>query len=82
MLAIDFIGYDGTHPASFIYGLPKGHESYLLLLTATPAEFYLPSEKETPAENVRPLPPMPPFMGDFRRIPGPHAPGETRRFAP
>ena len=38
MLEIDFIGYDGTHPAGFVYGLPKGHDSYLLLLTSTPVE--------------------------------------------
>lgn len=44
MLEIDFIGYDGTHPAGFVYGLPKGHQSYLLLLTATPAEFFLNDE--------------------------------------
>ena len=41
MLEIDFIGYDGTHPNGFIYGLPNGHDSYLLLLTATPVEFLL-----------------------------------------
>lgn len=41
MLEIDFVGYEGTHPRGFSYGLPPGHDSYLLLLTSTPAEFYL-----------------------------------------
>ena len=44
MLEIDFIGYDGTHPAGFVYGLPKGHDSYLLLLTSTPVEISLAQE--------------------------------------
>ena len=39
MIEVEFIGYDGTHPGSFIYGLPQGHESYLLVLTSTAAEF-------------------------------------------
>ena len=51
MLKIDFIGYDGTHPAGFVYGLPQGHDSYLLLLTSTPAEFYLTDQ--TAAETKR-----------------------------
>ena len=82
MLEIEFIGYNGTHPADFIYGLPKGHESYLLLLTSTPAEFYFPDESagNLPQENrLRrdaapshvqgrlPLDPLPP--GEFRRYP-------------
>lgn len=82
MLTIDFIGYDGTHPANFIYGLPKGHEAYLLLLTATPAEFYLPLETTAVSEAVPSIPSLPPFPGDARRFPGPHALGENRRFAP
>lgn len=44
MLEIEFIGYDGNHPKGFIYGLPQGRESYLLILTATPAEFHLEGE--------------------------------------
>lgn len=44
MLEIDFVGYEGTHPKGFVYGLPPGHDSYLLLLTSTPAEFYIGEE--------------------------------------
>lgn len=44
MLEIDFIGYNGTHQGDFFYGLPPGHSSYLLLLTSTPAEFFLDNE--------------------------------------
>ena len=66
MLKIDFIGYDGTHPAGFVYGLPQGHDSYLLLLTSTPAEFYLTDQAS--AEQRRggseALP-----KGEFRRFP-------------
>lgn len=89
MLEIDFIGYDGTHPSGFIYGLPQGHDSYLLLLTSTPAEFYLPKEpSETmapKADSVRrdirkdlPQHPVPP---EFRRAATEPLPeGEFRRF--
>lgn len=51
MLEIDFIGYDGTHPAGFVYGLPKGHDSYLLLLTSTPVEISLAQEDLAPLES-------------------------------
>lgn len=44
MLEIDFIGYDAKHPNDFVYGLPQGHTSYLLLLTSTAAEFFLDGE--------------------------------------
>lgn len=44
MLEIEFIGYDGRHPKGFIYGLPEGHAAHLLLLTSTPAEFFLDGE--------------------------------------
>ncbi|MBO4291072.1 MAG: helix-turn-helix transcriptional regulator [Lachnospiraceae bacterium] len=44
MLEIEFIGYDGTHSKDFIYGLPPGHESYLLILTSTAGEFFLDGE--------------------------------------
>ena len=46
MLEIEFIGYDGTHPSGFIYGLPNAHNSYLLLLTSTPVEIYLTAGDE------------------------------------
>lgn len=50
MLEIDFIGYDGTHPAGFVYGLPKGHDSYLLLLTSTPVEISLSENEYAPVD--------------------------------
>ncbi len=53
MLEIDFIGYDGTHPNGFIYGLPNGHDSYLLLLTATPVEFLLADGIEGAFQDAR-----------------------------
>jgi len=56
MLEIDFIGYDGTHPSGFVYGLPQGHDSYLLLLTSTPAEFFI-QDADLSSE------------GEFRRFP-------------
>ena len=83
MLEIDFIGYDGTHPAGFVYGLPKGHQSYLLLLTSTPAEFYLVIEK--PVKNDMPSSSgnltISHVIGESRRMPAEPLPaGEFRRF--
>lgn len=90
MLEIDFIGYDGTHPSGFIYGLPQGHDSYLLLLTSTPAEFYVPFEASKPqsimdqgsirkdAKKDFPLHQIP---MEFRRASTDQLPeGEFRRF--
>ena len=53
MLEIEFIGYDGKHPSGFIYGLPAGHDSYLLLLTATPVELYLTAGDEALGTEAR-----------------------------
>lgn len=70
MLEIDFIGYDGTHPSGFIYGLPYGHESYLLLLTATPVEIYLTAgEEETGEESHAPLSTEERHGASFHRFP-------------
>ena len=83
MLEIDFIGYDGTHPSGFVYGLPKGHQSYLLLLTATPAEFYLTGEGvgNPPAATASKDLTIPHVIGESRRIPSEPLPaGEFRRF--
>lgn len=53
MITIDFIGYNGTHSKDFVYGLPPGHDSYLLLLTSTPAEFLSEGAmQETPAHSA------------------------------
>ncbi len=53
MLEVDFIGYDGRHSSGFVYGLPPGHESYLLILTSTPAEFFVEGEfRKAPAGSA------------------------------
>lgn len=53
MIHIDFIGYSGTHDGNFRYGLPKNHDSYLLLFTHTPAKFKIDGElKEYPAHSA------------------------------
>ena len=52
MLEIEFIGYDGTHPSGFIYGLPNNHDSYLLLLTTTPVEILLAEGTEAPFKEA------------------------------
>ncbi|MCM1568460.1 MAG: AraC family transcriptional regulator [Roseburia sp.] len=53
MIEIDFIGYNGTHSEDFVYGLPQGHDSYLLLLTSTPAAFCIEGEmQEYPAHSA------------------------------
>ncbi len=53
MLEVDFIGYDAKHSNGFVYGLPPGHESYLLILTSTPAEFFIEGEfRKAPAGSA------------------------------
>lgn len=53
MLEVDFIGYDGRHTNGFVYGLPPGHETYLLILTSTPAEFFIEEEfRKAPAGSA------------------------------
>lgn len=39
MNRIYYIGYDAIHPKEFIYDVPEGFSSYLLVLTTTPALF-------------------------------------------
>ena len=83
MLKIDFIGYDGTHPSGFVYGLPKGHDSYLLLLAATPVEFYLPWEStgEPGHGQAHGDLTISHALGESRRLPMEPLPaGEFRRF--
>ena len=41
METIHMIGYDAVHPADFIYDVPAHHDRYLLILTNTPARFWL-----------------------------------------
>lgn len=90
MLEIDFIGYDGTHPSGFIYGLPQGHDSYLLLLTSTPAEFFVPTQEldmpggqsqGQPRRDPRREAPANQIPTEFRRAATDPLPqGEFRRF--
>ncbi len=44
MHKIDFIGYTGEHTSDFVYDVPNGYSSYLLLLLATPGEFLIDNE--------------------------------------
>jgi AraC-like DNA-binding protein len=47
---IRFIGCDATHPDNFVFDIPEGHDCWLLLLTQTPAQFWVNGEiKEYPA---------------------------------
>lgn len=39
MNQINFAGYDAVHPNDFIYHVPEGFRSYLLVVTTTPALF-------------------------------------------
>ncbi|MDR9855160.1 hypothetical protein RJP21_16200 [Paenibacillus sp. VCA1] len=36
-----YVGYDAAHPGDFIYDIPDGHDFWLLILTQTPAEFWV-----------------------------------------
>jgi AraC-like DNA-binding protein len=50
MLNIYYAGYDAIHPADFVYDVPEGHNTWLLLLTTTPARFWVQGEmKEYPS---------------------------------
>ncbi|WP_342435471.1 AraC family transcriptional regulator [Paenibacillus sp. FSL L8-0436] len=50
MITIYYAGYDAIHTADFVYDVPEGHNTWLLLLTRTPAQFWVEGEmKEYPA---------------------------------
>ena len=50
MTNIHFIGCDAAHPDSFVFDIPEGHDCWLLLLTQTPASFWVNGDiKEYPA---------------------------------
>ncbi|MCQ2539515.1 MAG: AraC family transcriptional regulator [Acetatifactor sp.] len=52
MNTIYYIGYSATHPADFVYDFPDTQNSYLLLLTHTPACFWVDGElKSCPAHT-------------------------------
>jgi AraC-like DNA-binding protein len=53
MTNIHFIGCDAAHPESFVFDIPEGHDCWLLLLTKTPALFWVNGEiKEYPAYSA------------------------------
>lgn len=52
MNEIDFIGYSGTHPNSFVYDVPGGHDCYLLLLIKSPAEILVEDEIRQVSSNT------------------------------
>ena len=43
---IYFAGYDAQHPDDFIFDIPEGYDCYLLLLTTTPARFWVNGRTE------------------------------------
>ncbi len=43
---IYFAGYDAQHPDDFIFDVPEGYDCYLLLLTTTPARFWVNGQTE------------------------------------
>lgn len=52
MTNILYVGCNATHPDSFVFDVPKGHDCWLLLLTHTPALFWVNGEiKEYPAHS-------------------------------
>ncbi|MEF3353117.1 AraC family transcriptional regulator [Paenibacillus sp. GYB006] len=58
MTTIYYVGYDAAHPDDFIYDIPNGHDFWLLILTQTPAEFWIQGAlKEYPANCAVLFPP-------------------------
>lgn len=58
MTTIHYVGYDTAHPADFIYDVPEGHNFWVLILTQTPAEYWINGElKEYPANCAVLYPP-------------------------
>lgn len=53
MTNIHYAGYDASHPDSFVFDIPEGHDCWLLLLIKTPALFWVNGEiKEYPAHSA------------------------------
>ncbi len=58
MLRFDSIGYDAIHRNHFIYDIPEGFGNYLLVLTTTPAVFYIDGQvSKYPAHTAILYPP-------------------------
>lgn len=61
--SIYYVGYDAAHPGDFIYDIPDGHDFWLLILTQTPAEFWVQGEiREYPANCAVLFPPRQKIM--------------------
>lgn len=43
---IYFAGYDAQHPEDFVFDIPEGYDCYLLLITTTPARFWVEGQTE------------------------------------
>lgn len=53
MNRIQYIGYNVSHPEDFVFDIPEGHDCWLLILTNTPAVFYIDNEyKEYPPNSA------------------------------
>ncbi len=44
MVGIRYVEYDASHPGTFEFDIPEGHDCWLLLLTQTPAIFFVDNE--------------------------------------
>ncbi|BCJ94197.1 hypothetical protein acsn021_17660 [Anaerocolumna cellulosilytica] len=50
MIHINYVGFDASHSKDFVFDIPEGHDCWLLLLTQTPAIFFV-------EDNYREYPP-------------------------
>lgn len=58
MAHIYYVEYDATHPENFVFDMPGGHDCWLLVLTQTPAQFWVNGEMvEYPANSAVLYPP-------------------------
>ncbi len=58
MATIYYVGCDAAHPGDFVYDFPEGHDFWLLILTRTPAEFWVDGEiRRYPANCAALFPP-------------------------
>lgn len=58
MTTIYYIEYDASHPNGFVFDVPEGHDCWLLVITKTPAQFWVEGEmKEYPANYAILYPP-------------------------
>ncbi|MGB8452526.1 MAG: AraC family transcriptional regulator [Anaerocolumna sp.] len=44
MILIDYVEYDASHLDDFVFDIPEGHDCWLLLLTHTPAIFFVDND--------------------------------------